>query len=89
MAGKSVELADGLVQQAGAVLPDELHAGPNEEQAQKPAVAGSIMKAQIPKLNLVQVACSKPACKCEADKQLASKGIGAMPSSDSELVPCA
>ncbi|KAL0047424.1 hypothetical protein WJX82_003041 [Trebouxia sp. C0006] len=55
VAGKTAELADGLVQQAGAVLPDELHAGPQEELVQKPAVAGSIMKAQIPKLNLVQV----------------------------------
>jgi len=63
VAGTSIELADGLVQQAGAVLPDGLHAGPQEELAQKPAVAGSIVKAQIPKLNLVQVACPKSACK--------------------------
>lgn len=63
VAGKSVELADRLVQHAGAVLPDEPHAGPREEPAQKPAVAGSITKTQVPKLNLVQVACSKSACK--------------------------
>lgn len=63
VADTSVELADGLVQQAGAVLPDGLHAGPKEQLAQKPAVAGSITKAQVPKLNLVQVACPKPACQ--------------------------
>ncbi len=74
VAGKTVELADGWVRQAGAVLPDGLHAGCEEEQAQELAVAGSIMKTQIPKLNLVQVACPKPACKREADKKLASKG---------------
>ncbi len=63
VAGTSIELADGSVQQAGAVLPDGLHAAPQEELAQKPEVAGSIVKAQIPKLNLVQVACPKSACK--------------------------
>ena len=63
VAGKTAELADGLVQQAGAVLPDALHAGPQEELVQKPAVAGSIMKAQIPKLNLVQVAFPQAAYK--------------------------
>jgi len=55
VAGKTVELADGSLQQAGAMLPDGLRAGPDEELAQKPAVAGSIKKTQIPKLNLVQV----------------------------------
>ncbi|DBA84168.1 TPA: hypothetical protein ACH3X1_006635 [Trebouxia sp. C0004] len=55
VAGKTDELAGLLVQQAGAVLPDGLRAGLKEELAQKPAIAGRMMKTQIPKLSLVQV----------------------------------